>query len=222
MREPPSEKAMFDKMERELYTAVISDILDEMGIRNHTLNNLIRPIRAEMVLAGRSKPMVASRVFEIPEEPYRTTIEALDSLKRDEVPLIVADSDSATALWGELFSTASRARGARGTVIDGFARDTRKVLEMDYPLFCTGMSPTDSKGRAEIVSYGRQVRSGDTTVESGDIILGDLDGVVAIPREVEAETLKRAYTKASKENLVREDLLKGKLLGNSWRKHGVL
>ncbi len=222
MRQPRSEKVNFDKMERELYSAVISDVLDEMGIRNHTLNVLIRPLRANMVLAGRAKPMVASKVFEMPEEPYKIMIEALDSLKQDEVPLIVASSGSSTAMWGELFSTASQARGARGAVIDGFARDTRKILEMDYQLFCAGMAPTDSKGREQIISYGRQVRSGDATVAPGDIIFADLDGVVAIPREVEDDVLTRARKKAGKENLVRDDLRSGKMLADSWRKHGVL
>jgi len=137
-------------MQRKLYSAVISDILDDMGLRNHTLNNSIRPIRPDMVLAGRSRPMLASRVFEIPDEPYRVTIEALDSLKPGEVPVIVTNNDSSSAVWGELLSTASRARGARGTVIEGCARDTRQLLATDYPLFCAGTSPTDSKGRSEI------------------------------------------------------------------------
>ena len=124
MRQDRSEREIFDQMERKLYSAVISDILDDMGLRNHTLNNLIRPIRHDMVLAGRSRPMLASRVFEVPDEPYKVTIEALDSLKPDDVPVIVT-GDSSAAVWGELLSTATRARGARGTIIEGCARDTR-------------------------------------------------------------------------------------------------
>ncbi len=222
MRENPSEKVMFDRMERKLYSAVVSDILDDLGIRDHTLNNLIRPIRGDMVLAGRSKPMLASRVFEVPDEPYKVTIEALDSLKPDEVPVIVTNNDSTSATWGELLSTASKARGARGTIIEGLARDTRQIMAMGYPLFCTGTTPTDSKGRSEVTEYGRQVRCGDATVRPGDIVFADLDGIVAIPREVEAEVLDRAYKKAGRENVVRRDLLRGELLGDTWRKHGVL
>lgn len=222
MIDSPSETAVFDRMEKELYSAVISDILDEMGIRNHTLNRHIRPIRDDMVLAGRAMPIVASEVFEIPDEPYAMTIEVLDGLKQDQVPLIVANNDLDTAMWGELFSTASRARGARGTIIEGLSRDTRKILQMNYPLFCTGTMPTDSKGRAEFIRYGRQVRSGDTVVKPGDILFADLDGIVVISNEVEEEVLKRAYEKASKENVVRNELLNGKFLGEAWRKHRVL
>jgi 4-hydroxy-4-methyl-2-oxoglutarate aldolase len=217
-----SETAKFDRMERELYSAVISDILDDMGIRDHTLSNQIHPIRGDMVLAGRAMPIVASKTFEVSEEPYALTIEVLDSLKPDQVPLIVTNNDSSTALWGELFSTASRARGARGTVMEGLARDTRKVLEMGYPLFCTGTMPTDSKGRAEFIKYGHQVRCGDATVRPGDILFADLDGIVAIPSDVEDEVIERAHKKATKENVVRDELLGGKLLADAWKKHGVL
>ncbi|MGD0638268.1 MAG: RraA family protein [Nitrososphaerales archaeon] len=221
MGQTRSEGTIFERMERKLYSAVISDILDDMGVRDHTLNNLIRPIRPGMVLAGRARPMFASRVFEIPDEPYKVTMEALDSLKPDDVPVIVT-SDSTAALWGELLSTATRARGARGTIIEGCARDTRQLLVMDFPLFCTGTSPTDSKGRSEIMEYDRQVRCGDATIKPGDIVFADLDGVVAIPKEIEDEALERAYKKVSRENGVRRDLAKGVLLGETWRKHGVL
>jgi 4-hydroxy-4-methyl-2-oxoglutarate aldolase len=217
------EKAIFDRMEKQLYSAVISDILDEMGVRDHSLSTSIHPIRGDMVIAGRSKPILASRVFEVPKsEPYKLTIEVLDSIKQDEIPVVVASTDARTALWGELFSTASRARGARGTIIDGFARDTRKILQMDYALFCSGTSPTDSKGRAEFIRYDCQIRSGDATINPGDIVFADGDGIVTIPREIEREVLDRAYKKAEKEDVVRDGLLRGQLLSEAWRKHKVL
>ena len=209
-------------MERKLYSAVISDILDDMGVRDHTLNNLIRPIRPGMVLAGRSRPMFASRVFEIPEEPYKVTIEALDSLKPDDVPVIVT-SDSIAAVWGELLSTATRARGARG-------HDNRGLRQGHTPASGHGLSRSSAPGRRrptpragrEITEYDHQVRCGDATIKPGDIVFADLDGVVAIPKEIEAEALERAYKKVSRENAVRRDLAKGVLLGETWRKHGVL
>jgi 4-hydroxy-4-methyl-2-oxoglutarate aldolase len=222
MQDLPGEKAMFDRMEKNLYSSVISDILDEVGVRSHTLSHLIRPIRPDMVLAGRSMPVVSSRVFEVPEHPYALSIEVLDSLRPNEVPVIVTNNDSTTAMWGELFSTASRARGARGTIIDGFSRDTKKIMEMDYPLFCTGTMPTDSKGRAEFIRYGREVRCGEATIHPGDIVFADLDGIVSIPMELERDVLDRAYEKVNKENVVRNELLNGALLGEAWRKHGVL
>src|SRR5690349_14659375 len=99
MTDTPSETALFDRMEKKLYSAVISDILDDMGIRNHTLNREIHPVASDMVLAGRAMPIVVAQVFEIPDEPYTMTIEVLDSLKQGQVPLIVANNDVNTAMW---------------------------------------------------------------------------------------------------------------------------
>ncbi|MGA2664925.1 MAG: RraA family protein [Nitrososphaerales archaeon] len=222
MRESLPQKTIFDRMEAKLYSAVISDVLDDIGLRDHTLNDLIGPIRADMVLAGRAKPMLASRVFEVPDEPYKVMIKALDSIKPGEVPVMVTNNDSSAAMWGELLSTASRARGARGTIIEGLARDTRQILEMGFPLFCTGTSPADSKGRSEVIEFDRRIRCGGASINHGDIVFADADGIVAIPQDVEDEVLARAYKKVSRENGVRRDLLRGELLGDAWRKHGIL
>jgi len=216
------ETAVFDKMERILYSGVISDALDEVGIRNHTLNRLIRPLREQMVVAGRAFPIIASEVYEVKDEPYKTTIEALDSLKKNQVPFLATNNNVSTAMWGELLSTASRARGARGTIVDGLSRDTKKIIEMRFPVFCTGMMPTDSKGRADFIDYDCTVRSGDATINPGDMVFADYDGGVVIPTEVEGDVLKLAYAKVSTENTVRRELLRGKLLREAWEKHGLL
>jgi regulator of RNase E activity RraA len=166
--------------------------------------------------------VVISEKYEVVEDPYRMTIEALDSIEPGQVPVLATNHNVSTALWGELLSTASRARGARGTIVDGMCRDTRKILEMNYKVFCTGMMPTDSKGRAEFVSYNRPVRSGDALIEPGDIVFGDLDGVVSIPKSLEKDVLDLAFEKASTENLIRDELLDGKMLKDAWAKHRML
>jgi regulator of RNase E activity RraA len=219
---PTGESALFDKMERLLYSPVISDALDEVGIRNHTLNRLIRPLNQKTVLAGRAMTIVVSEKYELVDDPYKMTIEALDSIKPGQVPVIATNNNTSTALWGELLSTASRARGARGTIVDGMSRDTRKILDMKYKVFCTGMMPTDSKGRAEFVSYNRPIRSGDTPIEPGDIVFGDLDGVVVVPKSVATDVLDLSFEKASKESVIREELLRGSLLREAWAKHKML
>ncbi len=219
---PKGDSVLFNRMERLLYSPVISDALDEIGVRNHTLNRLIRPLSEKTVLAGRAMTVIVSEKYEVVDDPYRMTIEALDSIKPGQVPVLATNNCTTTALWGELLSTASRARGARGTIVDGLCRDTRKILEMGYKVFCTGMMPTDSKGRAEFVSYGRPIRSGDALIEQGDIVFGDLDGLVSIPKSVEKDVLDLAFEKASTENVIRGELLNGKLLKDAWAKHGIL
>jgi regulator of RNase E activity RraA len=208
-------------MEKKLYSAVISDALDEIGVRDHTANPCIRPLNPKMVVAGRAATLLGSAVYEVPEKPYEMVIEALDRLKPDDVVFVAAEKVDA-AIWGELLSTASRAREARGAIVDGVTRDVDKIMRMNYPVFCTGITPTDSKGRADIIQYGTTVRSGDTEVRQGDMVFADLDGVVVIPRELEKDVLKLSFEKASKENVVRDDLLRGKLLREAWEKHGIL
>ncbi len=219
---PSGDSTLFNKMERVLYSPVISDALDEVGIRNHTLNRLIRPLDQKAVLAGRAMTILVSEKYEVVDDPYKMTIEALDSIKPGQVPVLATNNNTSTALWGELLSTASRARGARGTIVDGMSRDTRKILDMKYNVFCTGMMPTDSKGRAEFVSYNRPIRSGDTLIEPGDIVFGDLDGVVSIPKSVASDVLDLAFEKASRENVIRDELVKGSLLREAWARHKVL
>lgn len=213
---------IFDEVERRLYSPVISDILDELGFPDHTLNREIRPLGDGMVLSGRAFPILMGEGREATEDPYRQMIEAIDHLSLDQVPVVVTSGCRTTAVWGELFSTAAKMRGSRGVVVDGLTRDTRKVLPMGFPLFSVGTSPHDYKGRARVMSYGKRVRSGNATVGPGEFVFADIDGVVVVPREAEKETLARAFEKAGKENVVRRELLRGKLLGEAWEKHHVL
>jgi regulator of RNase E activity RraA len=208
-------------MEKQLYSSVISDALDKVGVRNHTANPRIRPLEPGMVVAGRAATILCAPVQQMPAKPYEMVIRTLDRLKPDEVVFLAAENASA-AIWGELLSTASRARGARGAIIDGATRDVKQILKMKYPVFSTGVTPTDSNGRVDIIEAGTVVRSGDTEVRPGDLVFADLDGVVAIPYEVEKDVLKQSFEKAQKENVVRSELLGGQLLRDVWEKHGVL
>ncbi|HWP46933.1 MAG TPA: RraA family protein [Candidatus Limnocylindrales bacterium] len=213
---------MFNKMTEKLYSSVISDILDGLGIRQHTLSRQIRPLYDGIVLTGRAMPILMADVFEIYPEPYKLMIEAMDSLKEGQIALVCANGSTRAALWGELFSTATRARGARGVIIDGLCRDVRVIREMRFPVFAIGVSPLDSMGRSVAIAYNCPVESGDATIHPGDILFADPDGIVVIPRAVEKEVITRAFEKVEKENLVREELQRGMLLGEAWRKYKVL
>lgn len=217
-----TETELFDKMTSRLYSPVISDILDELGFRNHTMNIDIRPLRSDMVLSGRAAPVLMAEGRETSDNPYQRVIGVIDHLSPGQVPVIATSDCRTTAVWGELFSTAAKVRGCRGVVVDGLARDSKKVLSMGFPLFSVGTSPHDSTGRAKILNYGMPIRSGNVTVRPGDVVFADMDGVVVVPKEVEKETIDRAFEKAGKENVVRKELLQGKSLGEAWKKHHVL
>jgi len=213
---------MFDKMTKKLYSSVISDILDDLNLRQHTLSHHLRPLDEGMVLTGRAMTMLVADIFEIHREPYKLMIEAIDNLKEGHIAVLGANGSTRAALWGELFSTAARARGARGAVIDGFCRDTRIIQQMRFPVFATGTSPLDSMGRSAVIAYNCPVESGGAVIRAGDIIFGDRDGLIVIPKEVEREVISRALEKVEKENLVREELQRGMLLREAWEKHKVL
>jgi regulator of RNase E activity RraA len=214
----------FDRMAQHLYVAVISDILDGLGYRHQVMAANIRPILADSrgVLVGRAATMLAVPQYHVPAEPYTNVIAALDALKPGDVAVVATGGYEGAAYWGELFSNAALARGARGTVIDGYHRDTRKILELGYPLFSTGSRPFDSSGRAVIKEYDCPVVCGGVLVRPGDVIFAEIDGIGVIPHEIAEETVERAFAKAATEDRCRDDLRAGALLGDVWRKYKVL
>lgn len=222
MKIPRNETGRFDLMERKLYSAVISDVLDDMGFRNQAMREDIRPLYPEAVVVGWAMPVLSTDIFEIKEEPYKGEIDAVDSLKKNDVLVACTNRSTRTGFWGELLSTASRARGARGAVIDGFTRDVRKIIEMRFPVFATGVKPVNSKGRSMVIDYNCPVECGDVLVNPGDIVFGDMDGVVVIPKEVADEVISKALEKVEKEDLTRKALLEGRLLGDVYAEYGVL
>ncbi|TFH35513.1 MAG: RraA family protein, partial [Dehalococcoidia bacterium] len=172
--------------------------------------------------AGRAHTVLSVDIYEVKENPYENEIAAVDSLKPNDVLVGGTNCSTKTALWGELLSTASRARGARGAILDGHTRDIVRIAEMKFPVFATGTRPVDSKGRGIVLEYGRPVMCGDVIVHEGDIVMADIDGVIVIPREIEEKVIELSFEKASAEDTVRDELLKGALLGDVFKKYGVL
>src|ERR1700735_5023343 len=200
-----------------LYTAVVSDILDGLGHRDHTLDPAIRLLggaasAAGVVVAGWANPFLVAEAGEIPAEPYAGEIAALDDLAPGEVVLVAAGGSARAACWGELFSTAARARGARGTVIDGYCRDQRRIMSMGYPLWCRGGLPLDCKGRTAVTGWRQPAVVGGLLVQPGDLVVADADGAVVVSAALAAETLRRGLAKASKEDGLGDALQAGSTL----------
>lgn len=213
---------LFDMMEEELYVAVVSDSLDSAGFRKQALRHTIRPLLPETVVVGRAMPVLCLDVFEIPDEPYQQEIAAVDSLKQNDVIICSTNGSPRICFWGELLSTAAQARGARGAVIDGFIRDIRKIVAMRFPVFTTGLSPVDSNGRGEVVAYNVPIECGGVTVNPGDIVFGDADGVVIIPQNIEKTVIEAALEKVHGENQTRDALREGVTLREVYDKYGIL
>lgn len=214
----------FADIRGRLATALLSDVLDALGWRNQALPTRIRPLDEATVLAGRARTALFMDVYEvIPDEnPYALEIALVDSLKSDEVPVFACGASGRIAPWGELLSTAAQVRGAAGALMDGMVRDVRAIRAMGFPVFHGGIGPLDSKGRGKIVAIDVPVECAGVRITPGDLVFGDVDGVIVVPQAVEAAALAAAAEKLAGERTTLADLRKGVPLGEVFAKYGIL
>jgi len=208
--------------ELHLYTAVVSDALDDLGLRNQVMREYLRPLHASCRFAGWAHTVACSDVYHIPDNVYDLEIEAVDSILPGDVVVVSTQQSKRNAPWGELLSTAAKARQARGAVIDGLVRDVKMIEELDFPVFASGIKPVDSKGRGIVTGYNVPVDCGEVLVNPGDLILTDQDGAVVVPRAMVREVVRIASDKVERENGSRAELMKGALLRDVFNKFGVL
>jgi 4-hydroxy-4-methyl-2-oxoglutarate aldolase len=206
----------------QLYSAVLADVLDGLGHRSSALPPEIRPLKNEWRIFGRAVTLCAVPVAAEPAHPYAVEMECIDALKPGDVLIATTCGDRSSALWGELLTTASQAHGATGVVLDGLTRDAAKILAMDFPVFASGFVPLDSKGRLDGIHYNQPIRIGQCLVRPGDLVFGDIDGIVVIPQELAREAMKRAVEKVQGENRVRDELAKGRSVREVFAEYGIL
>ena len=154
------------------------------------------------------------------QKPFGYMTEALDDLKPNEIYIATGAHNS--ALWGELLTACGKARGAVGAVLDGYTRDTPKVIEQNFPVFCTGTWAQDSSVRTYVFQWRCPIEIGQVTIHNGDIVFGDIDGVLIIPKEIAPEVLEKALEKASTEKTMRKAIENGMLVTEAFAKFGVL
>jgi 4-hydroxy-4-methyl-2-oxoglutarate aldolase len=209
------------ELRRVGYSAVVSDCCDHIGLRGQTLAPGILPLDvADGVLVGLARPTRSVAVDSLPEQPYETEIAFIDSLRPDDV--VVASVPAPVAFWGELFSTAARARGAVGVVVDGLVRDQGRIKAMGFPMFARGGRPTDSLGRIRMAEHDVPVVVGGVQVSRWDLVGADVDDVVVVPQEAAVEVARRAVAKATTENHARALIEGGALLRDAWLTYKVL
>ena len=207
-----------------LFTSVLSDCLDSIGQCNQALPSQIRPLDDELVMVGRARTASFMEVYhhEPGTNPYELEIALIDSLKRGEIPVFACSNPARVAPWGELLSTAARARGAAGALMDGCTRDVKAIRAMKFPVFHAGIAPLDSKGRGRIMVLDTPVACGGVMVSSGDLVFGDADGIVIIPKRVEAEVLALAFEKIKGEKSTLRDLQRGDKLADVFARYDIL
>lgn len=205
-----------------LFSAVLADVLDSLGHRTSALPIDIRPLKAEWKIFGKVATLKAVAVQAEPGNPYAVELASIDSLRPGDVLIAATNGDRSSALWGELLSTSARAHGALGAVIDGLTRDAAKILAMDFPVFASGFSPLDSRGRLDGISFSEPIQIGECKVRPGDWVFGDVDGVVVVPASLANQAFPRALDKVSGENRVRAELAKGRSAREVFNEYGIL
>ena len=212
------------QIRQSLYTAVLSDVLDELGFRDQAMPPSIRPLDDDLTLAGFARTGLYREVFHAVagENPYELEIALVDDLKPDDIAVFGCCGSRRIAPWGELLLTACRARGAAGCVTDGMVRDIRAIRALRFPVFHGGIAPLDSKGRGKVAEIDTPIHCGGVAVAPGDLVVGDADGVIVVPRAVEGEALRRAFAKVAGENTTRDELAAGAKLADVFARYQVL
>jgi 4-hydroxy-4-methyl-2-oxoglutarate aldolase len=216
---------LFAFIQTNLYVAVICDILDELGYRNQAMHQRLRPLLTDIRkcgFIGRARTFRWMETSHVAEDPYGLEIEAMDDLKAGDVVVHSTDYGGTNAPWGELMSTIAKHKGVVGCVCDSQIRDCVRIMEMDFPVYYTGIRPLDSKGRAIVMDYDVPVHCGEVLVCPGDIVFADFDGIVVIPNSLSHKVVEKACEKMNHENLSRKELLAGKTLREVYDKYKAL
>jgi regulator of RNase E activity RraA len=225
-----SDDELFALARRELFTAVVGDVMDKLGLRRQFLSPAIQSLRPDMVVLGRAMPVLEADVFEeridgsanpLMNKPFGLMLEALDDLKTNEV-YVCTGSSPAYALWGELMSTRAIKLGAAGAVVDGYSRDTRGILNLNFPCFSHGRYAQDQGPRGKVLDFRVPIEMNGVRITPGDVIFGDLDGVCVVPKQAEDDVFRLALEKARGEQLVAKAIRDGMSAVEAFRTFGIM
>lgn len=223
------DKQFLDHIKKNLNTAVVGDIMDQLGYQNQFLNPKIKPLREDMILAGRAMPVLEADTLDnisstsnlSLNKPFGLMLEALDQLKENEIYLCSGGTPT-YALWGELMSTRALQCGATGAVLNGYSRDTRGILKLNFPTFSYGTYAQDQAPRGKVIDFRVPIKIDNVTIHSGDLVFGDLDGVCIIPQKIEKKVIALADEKVNGENLVRKSIEAGMSTVEAFKKYGIM
>ena len=230
MKEWNDDKALFSLIKEELYTAVIGDIMDKMGYTRQFLPPQIRPLRDDMLVVGRAMTVLEADVLEHGKEcgenpllkrSFGLMLEALDDLKEDEV-YVCSGSSPCYALWGELMSARAIQCKAAGAVVNGYSRDTKGILALDFPCFYLRPMHRTRAPRGKVIDYRVPIEMDGVRINDGDVLVGDIDGVCVVPRSIEEEVFTRALEKARGERMVLKKIQEGMKARDAFDQFGIM
>jgi 4-hydroxy-4-methyl-2-oxoglutarate aldolase len=174
----------------QLYTGAISDVLREHALLDQGIGQLI-PLRPERSVAGIAFTVKSAPNVKITGElTYRGQM--LDEMQANAFVVWDTTNDEKATLWGGVMTATVVAKGVKAALIDGGIRDTHQILEKDFPVFYKYRIPNGSLGRCLITHYQTPIMIRGVVIKPGDVILGDIDGIVVVPRDIAYEVLVRA------------------------------
>jgi len=230
MIEWKDDKSLFALVKAELYTAVIGDIMDKLNYKHQFLPPRIRPLHDNTFLVGRAMTVLETDVIEnaitngnnpLLKKSFGLMLEALDDLKEDEV-YICSGSSPDYALWGELMSARAIACKAAGAVVNGYSRDTKGILALNFPCFSYGPYAQDQAPRGKVIDFRVPIDMEGVTINDGDIIIGDIDGVCVVPKEIEEDVFIKSLEKARGERMVLKKIQEGMPSREAFDKYGIM
>ncbi|GAB3656522.1 RraA family protein [Echinicola sediminis] len=225
-----TDQELYEIAKKELFVALVGDILDKMGYLHQFLPPHIKPLNDDFVVIGRAMPVLEADVFEeaaenshnpLMKKPFGLMFEALDDLKEGEV-YICSGSSPSYALWGGLMSTRAMKLGGAGAVLNGWSRDSKEILKLNFPTFSLGGYAQDQGPRGKVIDYRVPIEFGGIRIHPGDMVYGDIDGVLIIPKEAVDEAFTGAIEKARGEQLVKEALENGMSTVDAFNKFGIM
>ena len=224
-----NEKEFLNQIKGNLNTAVVGDIMDQLGFQNQFLTPKIKPLRDDMIVIGRAMPVLETDTLDntstssnaMLKKPFGLMLEALDQLKENEIYLCTGGTPS-YALWGELMSTRAIQCGASGAVLNGYSRDTLGILKLDFPTFSYGTYAQDQAPRGKVIDFRVPIKIDNVAITPGDVIFGDIDGVCIIPQEIDKKVVELALEKVKGENLVRKSIEAGMSSVEAFNKYGIM
>jgi regulator of RNase E activity RraA len=221
-----SDQEVYAFVRQNLTVAALCDILDTLGHRHQAMHQRLRPLLPNIRSCGFVGRARTARWMDtdyvVEEDPYGAEIAFVDSLRAGDVAVHSTDYAGTNAPWGELMSTIAQRNGAVGCVCDSQIRDCVRIIDLGFPVYCAGIRPLDSLGRARIMACDVPVRCGEVLVHTGELVCADYDGIVVVPKGVEDLALRLAQEKVGQENLSRRDLMAGKTLREVYDTYHVL
>lgn len=204
---PIPDKELCERYEG-VFTSAVNDVLREDGLIYQTLPHDILPLKEGMKIAGIAFTIKGSKNLTLTNEmEFRAKM--LEAIEPESVVVWDTSGDDESAQWGEIMTMASKSRGCRGAVVDGGVRDTDKVLAQDFPVFCKYRTSNGMLGRFRMIGYQMPVMLGNVKIFPGDVLFGDIDGVICIPRKKAYDVLLRAEEIKRNEVNIKKMILEG-------------